>query len=78
MSYRSHKDDLVFDSVLNVSKEIECTGSNHVQKQAALGIFTNSFHLFFGEKKEGNTREIIFQSLIQNFFGRIEDNESRT
>jgi len=36
VSYRSHKDDLVPDGVLYVSKEIECTGSNHVQEQAAL------------------------------------------
>lgn len=75
MFYRLHKDDLVSDGVLNVSKEIECTSSNHAQEQAAFRIFTQSFHL--GKKKEENTREIISQFLIQNFLGRIEDNESR-
>jgi len=42
--YLSHEDYLVPDGVLNVSKEIECAGSNHAQEKAALAVFTRSLH----------------------------------
>lgn len=58
MSYRSYKNDLVSDGVFNVSKEIERTGSNHVQEQAALRIFIRSFHL--GKKRKGNNKRNNF------------------
>lgn len=50
VSYRSHKDDLVSNGMFNVTKEIECAGSNHGQKKAALRMFTRSFHFDMSEE----------------------------